>query len=317
MAMARNRIQFQKGLSEARFAVLYGDEAQCRETLARWRWPEGFTCPKCGGRSHCVLAHRQLFQCNACRRQTSLTAGTIFNSTKAPLTTWFRAMYLITQTKQGISSIELGRRLGVTQTTAWKIKTKLAEVMRIANDGELLEGRVEMDDAYLGGERSGGKRGRGSPGKKPIVVAVQTSDDRRPRRIKLRRIARFKRKRVKTLTKKIIAADAIVITDGLKCFRGVADAGCKHVAMTTGSGRRSARHPAFKWVNIMLGNIKTSIAGTYRAIRKKHMVRYLAEFEWRFNHRFDLAAMIPALARAAVTTKPATYSYLKWADYGA
>lgn len=209
------------------------------------------------------------------------------------------------------------RRLGVTQTTAWKIKTKLAEVMRIAGETDRLDGRIEMDDAYLGGQRSGGKTGRGSPGKKPIVVAVQTSDDGRPSRIKLRRIARFKRKRVKSIAKKIIAEGATVVTDGLKCFRGVADAGCRHVAMTTGSGRKAARHPAFKWVNIMLGNIKTSIAGTYRAIRKKHMVRYLAEFEWRFNHRFDLAAMIPALGRAAVRTPPATYSYLKWADYGA
>jgi len=315
--MARNRIQFQKGLSEAEFAALYGSEERCREALERWRWPEGFVCPKCRGRAHCVLGHRHLYQCNACRRQTSLTAGTIFDSTKVPLTTWFRAMYLVTQTKQGISSIELGRRLGVTQTTAWKIKTKLAEVMRIAGESERLDGRIEMDDAYLGGERSGGKTGRGSPGKKPIVVAVQTSEDGRPRRMKLRRIARFKRKRVKSLAKRIIVEGATVVTDGLKCFRGVADAGCRHVPLATGSGRRSARHPAFKWANTMLGNIKTSIAGTYRAIRKKHMVRYLAEFEWRFNHRFDLAAMIPALGRAAVRTNPATYSHLKWADYGA
>ena len=315
--MARNRIQFQKGLSEAGFATLYGAEEGCREALARWRWPNGFICPKCGGREHCVLAQRVLYQCNACRRQTSLTAGTIFDSTKLPLTTWFRAMYLITQTKQGISSIELGRRLGVTQTTAWKIKTKLAEVMRIAGEAERLDGRIEMDDAYLGGERSGGKTGRGSPGKRPIVVAVQTSEDGRPRRIKLRRIARFKRKRVKSLAKRIISEGATVVTDGLKCFRGVADAGCTHVPMATGSGRKAARHPAFKWANTMLGNIKTAIAGTYRAIRKKHMVRYLAEFEWRFNHRFDLAAMISVLGYAAVRTKPATYSYLKWADYGA
>jgi transposase-like protein len=317
MVMARNRIQFQKGLSEAGFVVLYGREDQCRQAVAQWRWPKGFVCPKCGGREHCIVGPRQLYQCNACRRQTSLTAGTIFAATKVGLTTWFRAMYLITQTKQGISSIELGRRLGVTQTTAWKIKTKLAEVMRSAGEAERLDGRVEMDDAYLGGERGGGKTGRGSPGKKAIVVAVQTSDDGRPRRIKLRRIARFKRRRVKSLTKRIITPGATVVTDGLSCFRGVADAGCSHIAIATGSGRRAARHPAFRWVNTMLGNIKTSIAGTYRAIRKKHMVRYLAEFEWRFNNRFDLAAMIPALGRAAAATKPAPYWYLKMADYGA
>lgn len=108
-----------------------------------------------------------------------------------------------------------------------------------------------------------------------------------------------------------------MFTDGLVCFRGVADAGCIHVAITTGSGRKAARHPAFKWVNTMLGNIKSAITGTYRALRKKHMVRYLAEFEWRFNHRFDLAAMIPILGRAAINTKPAPYWWLKMADYGA
>ena len=324
--MARNRIQFQKGLSEARFMTLYGSEELCRAAVAVWRWPDGFVCPACGGSEHCIvqvarLRHdvgpRKLYQCNACRRQTSLTAGTIFAATKVPLTTWFRAMYLITQTKQGISSIELGRRLGTTQTTAWKIKTKLAEVMRLAGDKERLEGRVEMDDAYLGGERGGGKTGRGSPGKKPIVVAVQTDAKGRPRRIRLRRIARFKRRRVKSLVKRIIAPGATVVTDGLACFRGVADAGCEHIALATGGGRRAARHPAFRWVNTMLGNIKCAIVGTYRAVRKKHLVRTLAEFEWRFNNRIDLAAMIPALARAAIATKPAPYWWLKMADYGA
>src|SRR6476646_9605263 len=246
--MARNRIQFQKGLSEARFQALYGDEERCRALVIGWRWPDGFICPKCRGRACCVVGSRRHFQCNACRRQTSPMAGTIFNSTKLPLTVWFRAMYLITQTKQGISSIELGRRLGTTQTTAWKIKTKLAEVMRAVGDEEKLAGRIEMDDASLGGERSGGKTGRGSPGKRPFIVAVQTDAEGRPQKIKLRRIARFKRKRVKSVAKRIIAAGATVVTDGLKCFRGIADAGCKHVAIATGSGPAAARNPAFQWV---------------------------------------------------------------------
>jgi transposase-like protein len=315
--MARNRIQFQKGLSEAGFEARYGDEQQCRALVVAWRWPDGFKCPKCGGGAHCIVGPRKLFQCNACRRQTSPMAGTIFNSTKLSLTTWFRAMYLITQTKQGISSIELGRRLGTTQTTGWKIKTKLAEVMRLAGESERLEGRIEMDDAYLGGQRSGGKTGRGSPGKTPIVVAVQTSADGKPQKIKLRRIARFKRRRVKSLVKKIIAPGAAVVTDGLACFRGVADAGCSHTVIVTSGGRRAARHPAFKWVNTTLGNIKSAIVGTYRAVHKKHVVRTLAEFEWRFNHRENLAAMIPVLAHAAVRAKPAPYWYLKTADYGA
>ena len=240
MIMARNRIQFQKGLSEDRFQALYGEEDACRALVVAWRWPNGFVCSKCGGVDHCIVGPRRLFQCNACRRQTSPMAGTIFNSTKLPLTTWFRAMYLITQTKQGISSIELGRRLGTTQTTAWKIKTKLAEVMRIADEKERLSGRIEMDDAYLGGEKGGGKTGRGSPGKKPIVVAVQTDEKGRPRKIRLRRIARFKRARVKSLAKRIIEPGATVVTDGLACFRGVADAGCGHIALAAAAEERHA-----------------------------------------------------------------------------
>ena len=310
--MARNRIQFQKGslsrpVSRPCTVARRGAARRSRAGAGR----RASSVRSAVGASTACFPIAASTSATPAAVETSLTAGTILNSTKVTLTTWFRAMYLITQTKQGISSIELGRRLGVTQTTAWKIKTKLAEVMRVAGESERLDGRIEMDDAYLGGQRSGGKTGRGSPGKKPIVVAVQASEDGRPRRIKLRRIARFKRKRVKSIAKKIIAEGATVVTDGLKCFRGVADAGCRHVAMATGSGRKAARHPAFKWVNTMLGNIKISIAGTYRAIRKKHMVRYLAEFEWRFNHRFDLAGMIPALARAAAQSKPVTYGQLK------
>src|SRR5215472_13922441 len=147
--MARNKVQFQKGLSEAQFASLYGTEDQCREAVMRWRWPSGFVCPVCDGKHHSLVKTRALYQCTACRRQTSLIAGTIFASTKVPLGTWFRALYHL------------------TQTTAWKIKHKLMQVMMERDAAKHLTGRIEVDDAYLGGERNGGKRGRGSPGKTP------------------------------------------------------------------------------------------------------------------------------------------------------
>jgi hypothetical protein len=121
-----------------------------------------------------------VFQCNACRRQTSPIAGTVFASTHLPLRSWFRAMYHLTQSKQGISSIELGRRLGVTQTTAWKVRHKIAQVMMERDASKQLGGRVELDDAYLGGERTGGKRGRGAPGKTPFVAAVETTPEGKP-----------------------------------------------------------------------------------------------------------------------------------------
>ena len=124
--MARNVVQFQKGLSEPAYEQQYGTEEQCRAMVIASRWPHGFECPACGATRHCVVTTRNLYQCAKCRRQTSPIAGTIFASTHLPLQLWFRAIYHLTQTKQGISSIELGRRLGVTQTTAWKIKHKLS-----------------------------------------------------------------------------------------------------------------------------------------------------------------------------------------------
>ena len=189
--MARNAVQFQKGLSEAEFSRLYGSEQLCRALVVASRWPNGFECPACGGHDYSMVKTRDLFQCSLCRRQTSPIAGTIFASTKLPLLTWFRAMYHLTQSKQGISSIELGRRLGVRQATAWTIKHKLKQVMMERDAGKQLTGRVEMDDAYLGGERTGGKRGRGAAGKTPFVAAVETTPDGKPVRIKLSRVNGF------------------------------------------------------------------------------------------------------------------------------
>jgi len=318
--MARNMVQFQKGLSEAEFGKLYGTEEQCLAQVIAWRWPNGFECPGCGECAHCVIKPSRsypkgLYQCNSCRQQTSPIAGTIFASTKLPLTTWFRAMYHMTQTKQGISSLELGRRLGVTQTTAWKVKHKLAQVMLDRDAGKRLSGRVEMDDADLGGERSGGKRGRGSPGKLPIVTAVETTPEGKPVRLKQQRIKRFGKRQIKKLASRMLGQGASVVTDGLACFRGVADAGFEHKPVIVArQPQNSEKLACFRWVNTTLGNIKSALTGTYRAVRGRHASRYLAEFEYRFNRRYDLTTIVPRLGYAAVRTPPMPYRLLKLAE---
>jgi transposase-like protein len=312
--MARNRVQFQKGLSEPDFDRLYGTEDQCRAIVIACRWPDGFVCPCCGGTRHSLVKSRDLYQCSACRRQTSPIAGTIFASTKLPLRLWFRAVYHLTQSKQGMSSIELGRRLGVTQTTAWKIKHKLKQVMLERDGAKRLTGRVEIDDAYIGGERTGGKRGRGAPGKTPFVAAVETTPEGKPVRMKLRRVAGFSGPSITAFARTSLDPQCVVVSDGLGCFTSLTSAGCAHQVVKTGSGPKAARTPAFKWVNTALGNIKAAITGTYRSIRAKHVPRYLAEFEYRFNRRYDLPAMIPRLTWASVRTPPMPYRLLKMAE---
>src|SRR4051794_10760627 len=166
-----------KGLSEAQFREAYGTEERCRAAVEKLRWPKGFVCPLCGSCEGKWLGTRPKIQCRACRHQVSLTAGTIFHATKLPLTSWFLAMWLVATAKNGISSVELGRRLGIKQTNAWALKQKVMHVMAERDGKKRLDGRVEMDDAYLGGHRPG-KRGRGAAGKQPFVGGGL--DQRRP-----------------------------------------------------------------------------------------------------------------------------------------
>ena len=242
--MARNKVQFQRGLSEAEFDELYGTEERCHAELARLRWPEGFECPDCGVQGHCVVKRgaRLLFQCNACRKQTSVKAGTIFASSKLPLRLWFKAMYLVTQSKKGISSIELGRRLGVTQTTAWTMKHKLAQVMIERNGAKRLNGNVQMDDAYIGGERSG-KHGRGAAGKTPFVAAVATTEDGKPDQIILRRVIGFRKVAIGKLTSTALTGGANVITDALALFHRRHN-GWMHAHSNSNWQRRAGRQKA-------------------------------------------------------------------------
>ncbi len=298
-----------KGLSEAEFRAAFGTEEQCRAALEKLRWPRGFTCPACGHGGHAWLAGRRLYQCNRCKRQVSLTAGTIFHATKLPLTTWFLAMWLVAAAKNGISSVELGRRLGIKQTNAWALKQKVMAVMAGREGERRLDGRVEMDDAYLGGQRSG-RRGRGAAGKQPFVAAVSTSGDRRPRKIKLLPVKGFRKREISKLLAAHLIATSRLVTDGLGCWTVAAEAGIAHTAIVTGSGKRAAGCSAFKWVNTTLGNIKAAITGTYRQISPEHAERYLASFAWRHNRRFQLASMIPRLVHSATRTGPLPYQAL-------
>ena len=179
--MPRNRVQHQKGLSDDAFERLYPDEEACRKAWFAWRWPEGFKCPRCAGSKYCEIRGRQLLQCRQCRYQTSLIAGTVLQGTKLPMRVWFRAMHLLAQGKKGLSNIELGRRLGISTNAAWRVQHKLMQAM-IERDRRYKLGaagpRIEIDDAYIGGERTGEGSGRGRRGHTPFIIAVETINGR-------------------------------------------------------------------------------------------------------------------------------------------
>ena len=302
--MPKNKVQFQKGQSLPEFLARYGTVAQCEQAVFAARWPHGFRCPHCGYHKSCQLRQRKVFQCIRCKHQASLTAGTVFDNTKLPLTTWFLAIYLLTQSKNGISAMDLKRQLGVSYNTAWMLKHKLMQTMRERDDSQPLRGIVELDDAYLGGETSGGKRGRGAARKTPFVAAAQVSADGRPERLRLSPVAGFRKRALQAWAERHLRAGTLVRSDGLACFRGVQAAGCQHQAQVTGGGKGSCETPGLSWVNTLLGNVKRAIDGTYHACDGRYAGRYLAEFSYRFNRRYELADLVPRLVYVAVRTPP-------------
>jgi hypothetical protein len=306
--MASNRIQFQHGMSLPEFASSFGTEAQCAQAVKVARWPDGFRCPRCGVGDHYVVDHgaRKLFQCNGCRHQTSLTAGSLMEHTKLPLTTWFLAIYLLSQAKTGLSALALKRQLGVSYPTAWLMHQKINRAMSQQNDAHRLAGAVQLDDAYLGGERAGGKVGRGSENKVPFVAAVSLDDHGHPMFVKLHVLSGFTSQAIASWAKANLAPGTCVNSDGLGCFAAVLDAGCIHRPMVVGT-LKPRDLPNFRWINTVLGNLKTSLAGTFHSLNfRKYAQHYLAAFAYRFNRRFDLRGLLANLVADVARASPIT-----------
>lgn len=315
--MSMNKVQFQAGLSMFEFFDLYGTQEQCEAVVRQWRWPQGFVCPGCGTGEHSEFRRgkRLYFQCCSCRHQCSLISGTIFESSKLPLPKWFVAMHMITQSKNGVSALELKRHVGVSWPTAWMMKHKLLEVMFEREERRQLTGRVEIDDSYLGGEHHGGKPGRGSPNKIPFVAAVQTTESGQAVLMCLAQCP-FTKTAIDAFAAKSLAAPATLVSDGLGCFTAVQGTGICHEPHVTGGGSASVTHSAFLAVNTVLGNLKTAFAGTYHSFGfARYAHRYLAQVQYLFNRRFNLRTILTRLVNAACSTKPHPLRVLRAAEH--
>ena len=304
--MAINEIQFQKGLSLMQFMNEYGTETQCEAALAKARWQHGFECPRC---AH-ALAYEfrrggnRYWQCKACNHQTSLRAGTVMEHGRLPLTTWYLAIYLMTQSKTNIAALALMRHLGISWKAAWLLKHKLMEVMVQREANRPLQGDVRVDDAYLGGERTGGGRGRGSSNKVAFVAAVELRDGR-PQRVRFDPVGGFSFAALTPWAKRAIAPGSCVVSDGLMGFEVLEKLGYVHKVVHAPRGKAGNEIEPFKWLNVLLGNLKTALSGTHHAFKfAKYACRYLGEVQYRFNHRADMAAMVPRMAVAVTHTCP-------------
>jgi hypothetical protein len=224
-------------------------------------------------------------------------------------------MYFLTQGKNNVSILELRRLIGVSYRAAWRIKHKLMQVMYEREQTTMLSERIEVDDAYLGGELPGGKVGRGSENKVPFIAAVQTNNQGHPLYAIFSTVKSFSKEEVEAWAKRSLVPDSVVVSDGLWCFQAVEAAGCHHHREVVGKDRKSTDMECFSWINTVLGNLKTAITGTYHAFDfEKYAHRYLGEFQYRFNRRFDLRSILRRLVVAAVNTNRISETQLRLAE---
>jgi transposase-like protein len=267
-----------------RFRQRFASETACRELLHRWRWPEGFRCPRCRHPDAGWHATRRLYQCRKCRRQTSLTAGTLFHGSRKPLSTWFMALWLFGSSKRGISALELQRQLGLeSQETAWvwlhKIRTAVGD--RTLNP---LEGLVEVDETYVGGLEEG-RGGRSRAKKAPVAAAVEIHEPRGFGRVRLARLPDVSRVSLHDFVESMVKKGAHLRTDGLAGYRGLGSKGYVHRQVAL-SRRKERAHELFPGVHRVFSLLDRVLLGTYQgAATRRHLQRYLDEFEFRFNRR--------------------------------
>lgn len=290
------------------FQDRFPDEASCWRYLKQVRWPEGFRCPHCRSAEYSYLEGRQLFQCAGCRRQTSVTARTVLHRTRTPLRKWFLAMFFFARHKQSISALQLKRDLGLASYgTAWTMLHKLRAALS-RRPHQLLSGDVEADETFVGGPRSGGKRGRGAPNKTLVLVLVERREKSAGAAV-LRQIPDGSWDSIGCeLRGNIEGANATVWTDDWSGYLPLSRHGVKHRSQIQGTPERAAK--ILPWAHLVASNLKAWLLGTFRGVSAKHLQRYLDEFTYRFSRRSLADSLFFYVARRAVEGETLTYHRL-------
>ena len=289
--------------------VFVSDDA-CAAYLEVVRWPNGFVCPKCGGREAWRVKVRPLMHCAGCGRQTSITAGTPFHGTRKPLRAWFHAIFLVSTQKTGTSAANLQRQVGLkSYETAWTWLHKIRGCMRVAGR-QKLEGRVEVDEGYVGGGEQG-VVGRQTETKSIVAVAAEDDGgDRRAGRVRLEVISSTSQADLTKFVEENVAKGSTVRTDGLNAYAKISSVGVQHEPTTVKrSGKTGSQ--LFPRVHLVLALLKRWLLGTFQGrVSSKHLQAYLDEFCFRFNRRRcrHATGIFERLAAAVVTGSHRAYA---------
>lgn len=293
----------------AEFEECFATEQACVAYLSRLRWPHGFRCPRCEAAKGWPSA-RGLVTCAACGYQVSLTAGTIFEGTRKPLTLWFRAIWWVTTQKTGASALGLQRILGLgSYETAWTWLQKLRRAM-VRPGRERLSGAVEVDESYVGPTEEG-LRGRRTRRKALIVVAAE-EDGEGIGRIRMRRVPDASSESLEAFVADSVEPGTVVHTDGWDGYVHLAAMGYPHAVSRLHHSRETASE-AMPRVHRVVSLLKRWLLGTHQgAVSPEHLDCYLDEFTFRFNRRTSRyrGKLFHRLLEHAVETQPAPYPSL-------
>jgi transposase len=285
----------------ADFGQQFPDDDACLAYLYAKRYgPHGPTCVVCARRGDFhKIAGRRAYACAWCGAQISPAAGTVFDHSSTPLTLWFLAMFLMCSNKNGVAALELQRQLGVTYKTAWRIAHAIRKLMHDDHDPDKLKGTVEGDETYCGGKRTGGKRGRGAPGKTPVVGFVE-----RGGRVRVKVIQRVTTREVFSFLTKSIEWGSTVYTDELAVY---------NYARRWGYDHDRVNHRRWEYVrgdvhtNTIEGfwsQMKRSIDGTHHQVSPKWLHLYASEHAWRYSRRKSARALLLTLLDLAAKALP-------------
>ena len=282
------------------------DEA-CRDYIRRLRWPSGFVCLYCQVVGEPWVKKSGWLRCRACRKDTSLIAGTLFEGTRKPLRLWFLAMWFVISQKNGISALGLQRVLGLgSYETAWTWLHKMRRAM-VRPGRDLLSGVVEVDETYVGGPEEG-RRGRETKNKAIVVVAAEKRE-RGTGRIRLKHITDVSANSLLPFIQGAVAPGSEVHSDGWRGYAGLSAVGYHH-RVTVISGGSEPAHVVMPCVHLVASLLKRWLAGTHQGgIQQPHLDDYLDEFTFRFNRRNSKARglLFHRLAQQAVAVGPKPY----------
>lgn len=267
------------------FIATHATEEQCLSALISKRWPQGWSCPHCGGTKHYRLKTRRVLQCarRGCRKQTSVTAGTLFDGLKLPLPKIFAAIALMSD-KQGISAEALRKAIGCAYDTAFTLLHRLRRAMAERDQRYLLMGELEVDDAYVGGHGDGRHRsGRARDSKRVIGVAVERRGVNRSGHIHIEALPAADAEALQGMLLEKVRRGTRVHTDGWTGYHGLATKGFVHLPVVSPGG--AAACATWPLVHRAISNFTRWLLGTHRQFCQRHLDSYAAEFCWRINRR--------------------------------